>query len=223
MPENEKLKPVRKKKGIDLLTKRIVNLIFINLFLIFSGILWLDYIGIINIREDVYPKLAKVPVLNNLVPKRSEDPYLLSREEHRKEEIAKQIEWEKIKKYEESLKEKEIALKGKEKSLAEYENRLKLKEKELDEKYKEKETYQEKIAQQAKYFVSMRPEEAVKRLELLDDLLLIDILKEIERQAKEEGKISIVPYYLSLMKPERAAQIQRKMTTVEIDTSETNY
>jgi len=131
MPENEKLKPVRKKKGIDFLTKRIVNLVFINLFLIFSGILWLDYIGIINIREDVYPKLAKVPVLNNLVPKRSEDPYLLSREEHRKEEIAKQIEWEKIKKYEESLKEKEIALKGREKSLEEYENRLKLKKKKL--------------------------------------------------------------------------------------------
>lgn len=223
MGENEKTIKQRKRREIDPLTKRLINVIFINLILIFSGILLLDYLGLTNIRENIYPKLANVPVLSALVPKRTEDPYLISKEERRKEEIAKEIEWQKIKKYEEELKNKEIALKAKEKDLEEYEKRLKEKEKEIDKKYIEKETYKEKIAQQAKYFVSMRPEEAVKRLELLDDTLLIDILKEIERQATEEGKLSIVPYYLSLMKPERAATIQRKMTTVEIDISETNY
>jgi len=219
-------KKKKKKKVSDILNRRLINLIFINIFLVLSGLLWVDYLGLINIREDIYPQLAKIPGLNALVPKRVEDPYLLTREERRKEEIAKKIEWEKIKEYERKLKEKELQLKEKEQSLEEYEKRLKAKEKEIDKKYKEKESYKQKIQLQAKYFVSMPPEDAVKRLEKMDDLLVIDILKEIESQAVAEGKQSLVPYFLKLMNPDRAAEIQRKMTVVEEDMQElegTNY
>lgn len=216
----------RKKTTSDILNRRLINIILINIFLVFSGLLWVDYLGLINIREDIYPKMAKIPGLSSIVPKRTEDPYLLTREERRKEEIARQIEWQKIKEYEKELKDKETKLKAREKSLEEYEKRIRAKEAEIDRKYQEKETYQEKIGLQAKYFVSMRPDEAVKRLEKLDDLLVIDILKEIERKAIEEGKQSIVPYYLSLMDPAKASIIQRKMTVVEEDVQEfigTNY
>ncbi len=208
----------RKKKSIDeILNRKLINLIFINIFLVLSALLWIDYLGIINLKEDIYPKIAKIPGLNILVPKRTEDPYLLAREERRKEEIAQKIEWEKIKEYENRLKEKEKQLAEKEQRLEEYEKRLKEKEKEIDRKYKEKEDYQQKIQLQAKYFVSMPPEDAVKRLEKLDDRLVIDILNEIEHQAAAEGKQSLVPYLLKLMDPEKAAKIQRKMTVVEED------
>lgn len=219
-------KKKKKKRVSDILNRRLINLIFINIFLVLSGLLWVDYLGLINIREDIYPQLAKIPGLNALVPKRVEDPYLLTREERRKEEIAKRIEWEKIKEYERKLKEKELQLKEKEQSLEEYEKRLKAKEKEIDKKYKEKESYKQKIQLQAKYFVSMPPEDAVKRLEKMEDLLVIDILKEIEAQAAAEGKQSLVPYFLKLMNPDRATEIQRKMTVVEEDVQElveTNY
>jgi hypothetical protein len=47
----------------------------------------------------------------------------------------------------------------------------------------------------------------------MEDLLVIDILREIDRRAEETGTQSIVPYFLSLMEPpEKAAAIQRKMT-----------
>ena len=103
------------------------------------------------------------------------------------------------------------------KSLKEQLERLKEKEKEIDNKYVEKETYKEKIGQQAVYLVSMRPDEAVDRLSIMDDLLIIDILHAIEVKAQDEGQQSVVPYYLSLMAPKKAAEIQRKMTVVEED------
>ena len=47
-----------------------------------------------------------------------------------------------------------------------------------------------------------------------EDLLIVDILREMDRNAEEMGTQSIVPYYLSLMDAERAASVQRKMTKV---------
>ena len=55
--------------------KRLINLLFLNLLLFSSGILWLDYLGIINIKENIYPNLAKIPLIKYVVPKREADPY----------------------------------------------------------------------------------------------------------------------------------------------------
>ncbi len=216
----------RKKSAHTELNKRLLNLIALNVFLFFSILLWIDFLGLINIEEDLYPTLEKIPLLSGLVAKRADDPFLLTREERRKEAIKREVEWRKIKQYEKKLELKEKEIDGKAKSLEEYEKRLNEKEKEIDNKYKENETYKQKIMLQAKYFVSMPPADAVKRLEKLDDLLVIDIFKEIEKEASEAGKQSLVPYLLKLMDPDRAATIQRKMTVVEEDVQNfesTNY
>ncbi len=211
----------KKKKGFKTReeTKKIINLLFLNLFLFSSGMLWLDYLGIINIKENIFPQLAKIPIISYVVPKREADKNLLEKVEAEKLKMFKEIEWKKLKDFEKKLNEKKIELEKKEAELQEKEQELVSREKYIDNKYKDKETYEQKIAQQAKYFVGMRPEDAVKRLTELDDLTVIDILKEIEREAKEQGKQSIVPYFLSLMDPKRASTIQRKMLIVEEDNS----
>ncbi|MBN1899275.1 MAG: hypothetical protein JW827_10890 [Spirochaetes bacterium] len=210
----------RKKKIKDILNRKLINLTFLNIFLVLSGLLWIDYLGLINIKKSLYPTLSKIPPFGYLVPRRTEDPYLLNREERRKQEIAQKIEWEKIKGLEEKLKEKESQLLEKEQSLVELEKSLKNRETELDKKYKDKENYKDKISLQAKYITSMVPKEAVKRLEQMDDRLVIDIFRQIESDAQAEGKQSLVPYLLSLMDAEKAAVIQRKMTVVEEDIEE---
>ncbi len=199
--------------------KKIINLLFLNLFLFSSGVLWLDYLGIINIKENIYPNLAKIPGISYFVPKRKADRFLLENIENEKRKMLKDIEWKKLKDFEKKLKEKELEIDKKNTQLENKEKELIAREKYLKEKYAEKDTYKDKIARQAKYFVSMRPEDAVKRLDELDDLTVIDILKEIEREAHTQGKQSIVPYFLSLMDPKRAAVIQRKMLIVEEDNS----
>lgn len=213
----------KKKKKRTELDKRLINLLVINIFFIASGFLWLDYLGLINFKQEVFPSLAKVPGLGYLLPKRMEDPYLLAKEEYKKQEFVKKMEWEKIDEKKEELEEIKMKLEEKEKSIQEIEKRLKEKESDLDKKYEEKESYQDKVDQQAVYLVSMRPEDAVKRLTNMDDLFIIDILKSIEKKAQVEGKQSIVPYFLSLMEAKRASVIQRKMTTVEEDIKGTNF
>ncbi len=203
-----------KKESGDI-NKRLINLLFINLLLILAGILLLDYLNLINLEEDLYPKLAKIPVLKHIVPERKDDPLLLLKEEEKKYEIARELEWQKLQEFREKLKEEERKIKEKEETLKEYEKQLKQREKDIEEKYKEKLEYKKMVQQQADYFVSMPPEKAVERLQKLDDYLIIDILKAIDAKAKAEGKSSLVPYYLQLMDPDRAAEIQRKMTVVE--------
>ena len=210
------------RKKISEIDKRLINLIFINIFLIASGFLWLDYLGLINFSQDIFPIIAKVPGLDYLLPKRSEDPFLLAKEEQKKLEYVKQKEWQKKKEKEKQLEEKEITVNEKTKWIKEQQDKLKEKEKEIDGKYIEKETYKEKVGQQAVYLVGMRPEDAVERLSNMNDLLIIDILEAIEKKAQEEGQQSIVSYYLSLMEHDKASVIQRKMTVVEEDIKETD-
>jgi flagellar protein FlbB len=57
----------------------------------------------------------------------------------------------------------------------------------------------------------MPPERAVAIMAAMDDQNVIDILRKTEEIAKAEGTSSIVSYWLSLMEPQRAAELQRKM------------
>jgi flagellar protein FlbB len=46
----------------------------------------------------------------------------------------------------------------------------------------------------------------------MNDQDAIDVLRMTETIAQAEGTTSVVAYWLSLMPPERAAELQRKMT-----------
>jgi len=211
--------PKRRKK-LSESDKRLLNLIFLNIFLIASGFLWLDYLGLISFNEDILPAISKIPGVGKVISPRAEDPYLLAKEEQKKVEYAKKMEWEKLDEKEEQLKSIALALTEKERALKEQQERLKEKEKEIDNKYAEKQAYKKEVEQQATYLVGMKPDDAVARLSIMDDILIIDILRAIEKKAQLEGQQSIVPYYLSLMDPKKASVIQRKMTVVEEDVEE---
>jgi flagellar protein FlbB len=58
----------------------------------------------------------------------------------------------------------------------------------------------------------MPPERAVGIITAMDDQAAIDVLRMTEEIARREGTTSIVSYWLSLLPPERAAELQRKMT-----------
>lgn len=57
----------------------------------------------------------------------------------------------------------------------------------------------------------MQPVKAVAILEEMDDQDIIDVLRQAEEDAASAGTSSMGSYWLSLMKPDRAAEIQRKM------------
>jgi flagellar protein FlbB len=57
----------------------------------------------------------------------------------------------------------------------------------------------------------MPPERAVGILAAMDDQDVIDVLTKTDELAEAGGSASIVPYWLSLMDPQRAAELSRKM------------
>jgi flagellar protein FlbB len=67
------------------------------------------------------------------------------------------------------------------------------------------------IEQNARTLTGMPPERAVGIMVAMDDQDVIDVLRKTEAIAQAEGTQSIVSYWLSLMPPERAAELQRKM------------
>jgi flagellar protein FlbB len=58
----------------------------------------------------------------------------------------------------------------------------------------------------------MPPQNAVNIISAMNDQDAIDILRKTEEIARAEETASVVAFWLSLMEPERAAEIQRKMS-----------
>jgi flagellar protein FlbB len=67
------------------------------------------------------------------------------------------------------------------------------------------------VEQNARYLNGMPPERAVGIITAMDDQDAIDVIRKTEEIAQAEGTTSIVSYWLSLMDPQRAAELQRKM------------
>lgn len=69
----------------------------------------------------------------------------------------------------------------------------------------------QKISDMAAKVTSMKPEAAVAMMVNWPDFDIIDVLREIDRQADDEGTQSLSPYLLTLFAADRRAEITRKM------------
>jgi flagellar protein FlbB len=68
------------------------------------------------------------------------------------------------------------------------------------------------IEQVARNLNGMAPQDAVNRIVAMDDQMAIDVMNKTEAIARAEGTTSIVSFWFSLMPPDRAAELMRKMT-----------
>jgi flagellar protein FlbB len=67
------------------------------------------------------------------------------------------------------------------------------------------------IETNARLLTGMDPARAVGIMAAMDDQDVINVFRKTEEIAQAEGTQSIVSYWLSLMEPQRAAELQRKM------------
>jgi len=193
---------------------KIFFLILLILVLALGGIYWFDHLGIIDYNKVVGPLAKYLPAFLQRGEPSEEDLDLLEKEFLGKREEILTAKTRELESKMQDLEERDLALKETEAKLREEAKRLDEEKKVLSEKEREYDNYRDNIKKQAGYFTSMPPEAAVERLSKLDDLLVIDILRQIDRKAEETGGFSLVPYFLSLMDPEKAATVQRKMTKV---------
>ena len=196
--------------------KTIVLLLLI-IILVFLGLFWFDYIGVIQAKhffEPVYRLIGLSPQTTISVTAKTD----MLEGDLEADRLAKRLEALDMRAQELDKRESDISVKE-----AEYlqiaqeldERKVSQEEREktfekIQKEYEDKEQNYRTVATQLN---GMRPEAAVNILLSMEDQLAIDVLRKVDEIAEETNSNSMVSYWLSLMPSERAAAIQRKMTS----------
>ncbi|AAU07142.1 flagellar protein [Borreliella bavariensis PBi] len=192
-------------------------MLFLIVILFFFVLFFIDFLGMYNTKR-YFPEFIRTKFLGetSLVFDHNSN-IILDEARLVKEREAIDIKNQQIEKLKEDLKLKEDSLNKLEFELKQKQKDLDLKQKVIDDiinKYNDEEA---NILQAAVYLMNMPPEDAVKRLEDLNPELAISYMRKIEELSKKEGRLSIVPYWLSLMDSKKAAVLIRKMSVSSLE------
>lgn len=202
--------------------KTIVLLILI-VILAFGGLLWFDYLGLIHVKKMFAPFYKLIGLQpQTSVTSTSSNPLFADLDQDRLDKQRESLEI-----FEQELEKREGDLVIEEQKNEQIAQELEDREKSLEEREKtfnnEKKKYDDKernIVQIAANLEGMQPRAAVDILNKMDDQLVIDVLRKVEERAQANNVASMVAYWLSLMQPERAATIQRKMAVKPLSLEE---
>ena len=201
---------------------RIFVLLFLILILAGGGVLWLDYLNVIDAKSvtgPVFNVLRGVPLIGGIIPEgearsvsviddgflnldaerfavRMEAMELRSMELDRRE-LDMVNRWGQIEQIAQELEDRQRILDDREISI-----NVLLTDAEIRDRT---------VERNAINLTNMPPERAVGILEAMDDQDIIDVFRKTDELAEDAGRASIVPFLLSLMDPQRAAEISRKM------------
>jgi flagellar protein FlbB len=188
--------------------QRIIPLIFLNLILLLILLFVLDHFGVFSWRKIVTGEKKKTEEVQQV----TEDPYLLEKEALRKQWMVLE---EKERLYEERQKELEEKRKLLEEKLKEAENQMEIakkmqvKQTELKKQYEDR---MENVRNLASKISNMPPKDGVALLERMDAVLAVDVIRQMDRLAQQQGRQSITDYLLSIMDREKASHIIRLMS-----------
>ena len=202
---------------------RIIVLLFLILILAGGGILWFDYLNVIDAKSvlgPVFNTLQGVPFVNRILPPgggRSQPP--IERDGYLNldaERLAVRLEALELRNMELDKQEQDIL--NRRGQIEQMAQELEERQKALDERENsfnalltDAEIKDRTVERNAINLTNMPPERAVGILTAMDDQDVIDVLRKTDELAQANGTASIVPYWLSLMDPQRAAELSRKM------------
>jgi flagellar protein FlbB len=191
---------------------RVIVLLLLIAILAAGGIVWFDYLNVIDAKTLMAPALELVGLAPRTQPELPENS-IISLDAER---FAVRLEALELQKLELIQREEAIAadegeilqkaqeLEDRQKMLDDRENSIIIKEQETDNRS----TNIERIVRNLN---GMPPERAVAILAEMNDQDAIDVLRKTEEIAASEGTTSMGPYWLSLLPPEQVAELQRKM------------
>ncbi len=200
--------------------KKTGTLLFLNLLLIIFLLGVLHTLRIVDL-TGLFKYIPFVGAKKSFKPgERIEDPNLLEREELAKHwailNLREQLYQKRLLEIEKKDRNATAKFEQVEQQRRKVEERIKaLKEKRLTEESRKK-----NIKDLASKYANMRPQDAVKIMLNLDNVIVIDVLKQMDRDAVEQGKQTLTPYLLSLMSqknPKKAAEISRLISRYPSD------
>jgi len=196
---------------------RVIVLLILIALLSAGGVLWFDYLGIIESRQVFSPlySLLNIKTRTGVSTLPGEPGDLDS------DRLAKRLESVELRSQELTAREEQLDRKEGEilQMSQELEDRLvsvEERERTFSEIMRQTDDRTANVRKIAEYINGMPPKNAVENLIAMDDQDVIDILRMADIVAAEAGRGSSVAYWFSLMPPERAAEIQRKMANKPI-------
>jgi flagellar protein FlbB len=177
-----------------------------------GGLVWFDYLNVVDAKAiwaPVYRLVGLQP--RSQAAAAGEEPLSLDGER-----LAIRLEALELRNLEMEQKEQELVSRQDQieqmaQELEERQNALDERENSLNQRIEDADIKARNVEQYARYLNGMPPASAVEIINRMDDQDAIDVLRKTEEIAQAEGGASIVSYWLSLMPPERAAELQRKM------------
>jgi flagellar protein FlbB len=191
---------------------RIFVLLLLVAVMAAGGLVWFDYLNIIDAKGVLSPLSRFIGLQGRSQPRTAADDYLNLDAER----LAIRLEALNLRNLEVDSRQQELdskhglieqmaqELEERQKALDERENSLRAQVADAENKDRN-------IEQNARLLNGMPPERAVGIMSAMDDQDVIDVLRKTEEMARAAGSSSIVPYWFSLMEPARAAELQRKM------------
>lgn len=189
---------------------KIVFLLILILALLIGGLVWLDFLGIIDFKAQLSPITS---LLGFKAPVEVEQPFspaLLDDDRLAKERQAIAIAQRELQQSMEDFALREANLKQRESEITEREKSVEERQNSLNEAVRQYDNRVANLEQTARYMEGMPPPDAVAIMDQYDVKDLVDLLRTSERLSREAGTASLVAYWLSIMPDRnRAAEIQR--------------
>ena len=191
---------------------RVFVLLLLVAILAAGGIVWFDYLNVIDAKAVLSPLSRFIGREGRTQPKTEADEDLNLDAER----LAIRLDALNLRNLEVDTRQRELdsrhgeieqmaqELEERQRALEELENSLRAQVADADNKDSNIETI-------ARNLNGMPPERAVGIMATMEDQLVIDVLRKTEALAQASGTSSIVSYWLSLMDPARAGELQRKM------------
>ena len=191
---------------------QILLLLLLIVGLVVGGLIWFDYLGILDVNDTFAPVLSLVGIAPRQGTGEPTDVMLLDRVRLEKQQQAVNLREAQLDQTRLELQNQEEDVEQLMQTLESRQEELQDRENSLNERLQRYENRRAVLEENSRNLTSMAPDRAVEILVSYDDQLLIDTLRVTEELAREAGEVSLVSVWLSRMPPDRAAEIQRKMT-----------
>jgi flagellar protein FlbB len=200
-------------------------MLFLILLLIAGGIFWFDYLNVIDAKGltgPVFDALRGVPLINRILPPGAgrsrpapvDDGFInLDAERFAVRMEAVELRIMELEKQEQDMQTRQGQIEQMAQELEERQKSLDERENSFNAMLSDAEIKDRSVEQNTINLINMPPQRAVGILAAMDDQDVIDVLRKTDELAQASGSSSIVPFWLSLMDSQRAAEISRKMVS----------
>jgi len=204
---------------------RVIVLLFLIFILAGGAVLWFDYLNVIDAKHVIGPVfnfLRDMPLIGRFIPQedartqpplRDDDFLNLDAERFAVRLEALELRNMELERQEQDIRHRHLLIEQMAQELEERQRAQDERENSFNALLTDAEIRDRTVERNAINLTNMPPQRAVGILTAMDDQDVIDVFRKTDELAEADGTASIVPFWLSLMDPQRAADLSRKMVS----------